>query len=199
MLNVLRSLAALGLLVGVLLGSAGRWDLPFFWAYIAILAGLGSMGSFTVDPALREERWHPAVRNREYWLMVLVGLPLYASHFIVAGLDAGRFHWSEVSRSAQMAAVPVFAASWAIVVWAVTVNRFFSPVVRIQTERGHHLIASGPYRCVRHPGYSGAIAAFLSGPVVLGSWWALALILPLLLLIIRRMIIEDRFLKAELP
>src|SRR4028119_1045676 len=52
-------------------------------------------------------------------------------------------------------------------------NRFFSPVVRIQHERGHTLITSGPYRFVRHPGYVGAILACACGGVALGSWWSL--------------------------
>ena len=199
MLNVLRGLGSLGLLIGLLFGSAGRWDLPFFWAYIGVNAALGLVGFFLVDPALQQERWHPAVRNSEFWLIVLVGLPLYLAHLIIAGLDVGRFHWSvQVGRGAQIASLPVLAASWALVAWAVVVNRFFSPVVRIQTERGHQLITAGPYQYVRHPGYGGAIVAFLSGHVALGSWWALAPAIPLILLILRRANREDHFLRAKL-
>jgi len=199
MLNVLRGLGFLGMLIGLLFGSAGRWDLPFFWAYVGVNAALWLVGFFMADPALQQERWHPAVRNREFWLIVLVGLPLYLAHLIIAGLDAGRFHWSDhVSRGAQIVGLPVLAASWGLAAWAVVVNRFFSPVVRIQTERGHELITAGPYRYVRHPGYAGVIVGFLSGPVVLGSWWALAPTIPLVLLILRRAITEDRFLRAEL-
>jgi protein-S-isoprenylcysteine O-methyltransferase Ste14 len=79
------------------------------------------------------------------------------------------------------------------------VNRFLSPVLRIQTERRHHLITAGPYQYVRHPGYAGAIVAFLSSPLALGSWWAFAPILPLVLLIARRAAAEDRFLHTHLP
>src|SRR5206468_10956913 len=100
-----------------------------------------------VDPALQQERWRPAVRNREFWLVVLVGLPLYLAHLIIAGLDAGRFHWSDhVGRSAQTAALAVLARSWAFVASAAVVNRSFSPVVRLQSERGHPLLTSGPYQ-----------------------------------------------------
>ena len=199
MLNLLRGLGFLGLLIALLFGSAGRWDLPFFWAFVAVNLALGLVGFFMVDPALQQERWHPAVRNREFWLVVLVGLPLYLAHLIIAGLDAGRFHWSDhVGRSAQIAALAVLAVSWAFVAWAVVVNRFFSPVVRIQTERGHQLITAGPYQYVRHPGYAGAIVAFPSGAVVLGSWWALVPVVPLVLLILKRTIAEDHFLRAQL-
>lgn len=198
-LNVLRGLGFLGLLIALLFGSAGRWDLPFFWAYVAVNAGLGLTGVLVVDPALQHERWHPAVRNREFWVIVLVGMPLYLAHLIIAGLDVGRFHWSEpLASSVHMASLPVLAASWALVAWAVAVNRFFSPVVRIQSERGHSLITGGPYQYVRHPGYAGAIVGFLSGPIVLGSSWALAPVVPLVLLILKRASTEDHFLRAEL-
>jgi protein-S-isoprenylcysteine O-methyltransferase Ste14 len=139
--NAIRGVAYLGVLVALLFGSAGRWDLPFFWAYIGVNALLG--------------------------LMLFVGGPLYVGHLVVAGLDAGRFHWSHgFSVPIQLVATAAFAAGWGFVTWAVIVNRFFSPVVRIQQERGHHLITSGPYRFVRHPGY----AARVRYKLVPGIW-----------------------------
>ena len=90
------------------------------------------------------------------------------------------------------------AAALAVVVWAMAVNRFFSPVVRIQTDRGHHLITSGPYRYVRHPGYAGALLLFLGGGLTLGSWLALLLNLAMIPAMIRRTVIEDRCLWQEL-
>src|SRR5207249_4357953 len=82
--------------------------------------------------------------------------------------------------------------------WAM-INRFFSSVVRIQTERGHHVVTVGPYRYVRHPGYAGAIAGFLAGPVVLGSWWAIAAVVPIVAFVLWRTAAEDRFLREKLP
>jgi protein-S-isoprenylcysteine O-methyltransferase Ste14 len=198
-INIVSGIAYLGILAALMFGSAGRFDLPFFWAYIGVNVLLGLTGSFAVDPGLTQERWHPAARNREFWLMVFVGGPLYVGHLVVAGLDAGRFHWSHgFNVPIQLAATAAFAAGWALVTWAAVVNRFFSPVVRVQEERGHHLITSGPYRYLRHPGYTGSIVGFLSGPVLLGSWWALVPAVPLALFIVKRTIAEDRFLHAEL-
>lgn len=198
-INLLSGFAYIGVLAALLFGSAGRWDLPFFWAYIGVNVLLGLAGSVAVDPGLTQERWHPASRNREFWLMVFFGGPLYVGHLVVAGLDAGRFHWSHgLGVSIQLVATAAFAAGWALVSWAVIVNRFFSPVVRIQAERGHHLITSGPYRLVRHPGYTGAIVGFLSGPMLLGSWWALLPAAALALFIVIRTSSEDRFLHVAL-
>jgi protein-S-isoprenylcysteine O-methyltransferase Ste14 len=199
-LNLLRGLAVIGLLSAVLFGSAGRWDLPFFWAYVGVNAALTLMGVFTVDPNLQQERWHPAARNKEFWGVVLVVLPCFLAHLVLAGLDVGRFHWPDrMPPSVQIAGLGMLAASWGLTLWAMIANPFFSPVVRIQTERGHHLIAAGPYRYVRHPGYAGAIVGILSSPLALGSWWALVPVIPIVLLVIRRTAWEDRFLHQELP
>ena len=79
-------------------------------------------------------------------------------HWVIAGLDRGRFHWSD--------GVPGLAAGhrpdrrrggYALRFWAMGVNRFFSSVVRIQTDRGQHVVTTGPYGCIRHPGYLAGI------------------------------------------
>ena len=91
-----------------------------------------------------------------------------------------------------------YAAGMALSVYAMLNNRFFSPVVRIQHERGHTLVTSGPYRFVRHPGYVGAILASACGGVALGSWWSLVPLAPFAVLFLRRTAVEDRMLRADL-
>ena len=78
-------------------------------------------------------------------------------------------------------------------------NKFFEPLVRIQTDRGHRVIDTGPYAIVRHPGYVLGYPLFLGMPLALGSFWALipaALLCPLL---VTRTVWEDRTLREELP
>jgi protein-S-isoprenylcysteine O-methyltransferase Ste14 len=183
----------------VLFVSAGRWDLPFFWAYVGVNLALMAALAAGVDPELMEERWHPAAERRQLLPLVLIGMPLYVGHLVIAGLDVGRYHWSQTRPGVQIAALALFAASWALVDWAMVANRFFSSVVRIQTERGHQVVTAGPYRYVRHPGYVGGIVGFVAGPVVLGSWWALAPLAPIVLFVLWQTAAEDRFLRAELP
>ena len=77
-------------------------------------------------------------------------------------------------------------------------NPFYSSVVRVQTERGHQVVAKGPYRFVRHPGYAATLFAMLSGGVALGSWLAMLPILMVCGLFIRRTLLEDRLLQREL-
>jgi protein-S-isoprenylcysteine O-methyltransferase Ste14 len=79
------------------------------------------------------------------------------------------------------------------------VNRFFSSAVRIQRERGQHVVDDGPYRRVRHPGYSGAIPAMTASGLVLCSWLATALGALGSLWLLWRTFTEDRLLHAQLP
>jgi protein-S-isoprenylcysteine O-methyltransferase Ste14 len=197
--TLLRGLASLVLVAAVLFVSAGRWDLPFFWAYLVVNAALMAGLMAKVDPELMEERWRPAAERRQLLPLVLVGMPLYLGYLAIAGLDAGRFHWSKMPRSLQVAGLALFSASWALVDWAMVANRFFSSVVRIQTERGQHVVSAGPYRYVRHPGYAGAIVGLVCGPIALGSSWALSPVAPMVLIVLWRTVAEDRFLRQKLP
>jgi protein-S-isoprenylcysteine O-methyltransferase Ste14 len=86
----------------------------------------------------------------------------------------------------------------AIIAWAQAVNRFFEPGVRIQTERGHHVVDTSPYAIIRHPGYFAACLLFTGIALALGSWWALVSAGFAALLIMIRTEWEDRTLHAEL-
>jgi protein-S-isoprenylcysteine O-methyltransferase Ste14 len=78
------------------------------------------------------------------------------------------------------------------------VNPFFEKTVRIQTERGHRVIDTGPYNFVRHPGYLGFFGWNLSAPMLLGSWWAFIPAVLSVISIVIRTALEDRTLRAEL-
>jgi protein-S-isoprenylcysteine O-methyltransferase Ste14 len=124
---------------------------------------------------------------------------LFPATFITAGLDAGRFHWSPFFPIwLQFLALLAFIIGSAISSWAMAVNKFFSTIVRIQKERGHYVVTGGPYKLVRHPGYTGAIIVSISLPLLLGSVWALipAIIGDIILII--RTVLEDNTLKKEL-
>ncbi len=77
-------------------------------------------------------------------------------------------------------------------------NKFFSTMVRIQSERGHSIAAEGPYKYVRHPGYVGYIFMILATPIVLGSLYALISSLFVMIIFIVRTILEDKTLLDEL-
>ena len=81
------------------------------------------------------------------------------------------------------------------------VNRFFSSVIRIQSDRGQYVVTTGPYAFIRHPGYTAGILIILASGVGLGSWLAAAMLLAIATLpfLLYRAVTEDRILQAELP
>lgn len=155
-----------------------------------------ALGLFA-DRGMMRERLSPGPGNKDRLTRLLGGAILLA-HWIVAGLDVGRFQWSPVPWEMQLAGVVVYAAALVILFWAMHANPFYSSVVRVQTERGHYAVASGPYRFVRHPGYAASLLAMLAGGVALGSWLALLPMLVFFALFIRRTLVEDRLLLQEL-
>jgi protein-S-isoprenylcysteine O-methyltransferase Ste14 len=186
------------LVAAVLFGAAGRPDIPIFWLYLAVLAGVSIAALLLIDEDLAQERMRPG--GQPLGLRLKLVFLLCLAHWVIAGLDRGRFHWSDtVPLALRLAAIAVFAAGLSLFLKAMHVNRFFSSVVRIQRERGHHVVTGGPYGWVRHPGYAGALPAMLASGIALGSWLATvvgALGVPLILY---RVIAEDRTLHAELP
>lgn len=181
-----------------------RWDWWEAWVY-AIINLLGFIVSRLLaarrNPDIIKERaryfQHEDAISWDKLLSPLVGLgggmvPL------VVGLDA-RFGWSPVLGSEiNLVALLVLVAGFTISSYALIENGFFSGVVRIQRERGHHLVSGGPYRWVRHPGYAGALLVYLATPLFLDSLWAILPVIWLMIILVIRTALEDNFLKEEL-
>jgi protein-S-isoprenylcysteine O-methyltransferase Ste14 len=182
----------------VLFGSAGRLDIIEFWCWLAGLAAICVATLLLIEPDLVRERMRPGGKRPSlgYWLATL----LFFADLAVAGLDRGRLHWSDsVPVWLRAVALLLFVLGWVPVIWAMRVNRFFSSAVRIQSERGQHVISDGPYRIVRHPGYTAGLIVILASGVALGSWLSAAIGLLGVPILLRRTMKEDRMLRAELP
>ncbi|HEX8991542.1 MAG TPA: isoprenylcysteine carboxylmethyltransferase family protein [Anaerolineales bacterium] len=198
----LRAVLAPVALVVILFGLAGRWDYWQGWVYIVLntLIAVIMATLLTPDRDLVEERLNPK-QGVKSWDRVYFALstPLYFVGVGVAGLDA-RFHWtSAVPAVVYWVAVLVYLIGNAIMQWARYTNRFFSSMVRIQTDRGQTVCKSGPYRYVRHPGYVGGILFECVTGIVLGSWWACIPQVLAAALLVWRTSLEDKTLQAELP
>jgi protein-S-isoprenylcysteine O-methyltransferase Ste14 len=126
-------------------------------------------------------------------------LLLWCAWFVAMALDAVRFGWSVVPLWIQALGLLAIAVAMYIMFLIMRTNSFAAPVVKIQAERGHRVISDGPYAVVRHPMYSGALLLILGTPLLLGSWWGLALSPVLILLFAVRAVMEERTLMAELP
>jgi protein-S-isoprenylcysteine O-methyltransferase Ste14 len=176
---------------------AGRWLDPWLWAYIAVISGAGLYAALCLDDDLARERFRPPDEGADRSALKVIRL-IALAHVIVGALDVGRWHLTEVSPPLRFVGLVGMILGVSLVFHAMMVNRFFSPVVRVQRERGHQVIDRGPYAIVRHPGYVGMITAIPFGALVLGSWIGFAIAVAYSLMMLRRVIIEDAFLRAHL-
>ena len=201
MMIIVRSVLGMAFVLALLLFAAGRWDYWQAWVYVglnaAIILLMGTV--LTPDKNLMEERLSPGGKPKGWDLFYFyVTTPLYVIALVLAGLDA-RFGWSEgMPVGAYAAGAAIYLVGQGIFQWARYTNRFFSSVVRIQSDRGHTVCSEGPYRIVRHPGYVGGILYTASMGLVLGSWWACLPQFLAVLMLVWRTGREDRVLQAEL-
>jgi len=187
-----------GSLAALLFLAAGTTQELLIWAYLSVFSVLLLTTMLVVNPALADERVHPGVPAIDSGGRVAAGF-LFLVTLTTAALDSGRLHQSgPMPDRLRILALALFALSASVQAWAMAVNPFFSPVVRIQSERGHRPITHGPYRFVRHPGYLGMLVAMPASSLALGSLFALLPALTFSGIIIHRATLEDRFLRANL-
>jgi len=188
------------LVAAILFGSAGRWDLPMFGVYLGLWLLFALITAASIDLDLMKERLRPRAGGKDSLpLLRLLAAASLGGHWVVAGLDVGRYHWSDtVPLGVQVLGLIGVAAALAIIRWTQHVNRFFSSAMRIQRDRGQHVITGGPYQYVRHPGYAAFILVALCSGLALGSWWSLLPPFLYIVLFIRRTAVEDWLLRAEL-
>lgn len=203
--KVLLQIAVLmAVFAALLFGGAGTWRWPSGWAFLALFAAINlavTLWLARADPGLLQERMKPAIqRGQRPWDRVFLGFlsVVFLGWLVLMGVDARRMGWSHISLPLQVVGALMIVASYAGVVWVFRANSFAAPVIRIQAERKQTVISTGPYAFVRHPMYAFAIWQFVGMPLMLGSWWGLAVIPPIVLALAFRTLGEERMLKTEL-
>ena len=185
----------------VLFGSAGRLDWPRGWFFIVLLA-ITLIASIPVlqreNPRLLRTRLGRTAGAQRldtvmYWILMM---SVFAG-LAVAGLDE-RFRWSSLNTDWAYVGLLLFVAGCIPIGLAAATNPFIERTVRIQEERGHVTVTTGPYRVVRHPMYAGILLLMGSWPLLLGSIWAYLPWGALAITIIVRTALEDRTLRREL-
>jgi len=184
-------------------GDLGWWQ-AWLYSLLIVAAGIGGrMWAEQRHPGLMAERQNiENIQNAKAWDKVLaplmavsVGYPMV----FVAGLDH-RYNWSsEFPIWLNVIGIILVSLGYAFAAWALAENQFFSSVVRIQTDRGHTVCDSGPYRFVRHPGYAGNILALFGIVLALGSVWTLIPAAVASIIAVIRTVLEDQTLQEELP
>ncbi len=188
--------------LAILLISAGRLAYWPAWVYAAIglLMSIFTERILRRNPNLTQERLKPGPGSVS-WDKKLLGLGflLNLAMLVVAGLDAGRYHWfPRLPLICSLVGVLLSLAGMGVFLLAMRENRFFSSVIRIQSDRGHAVCQSGPYRYVRHPGNAGMILGTIGLPLLFGSAWSAIPAFFSALLLVVRTYLEDVFLASEL-
>ncbi len=202
---IARELLGLAVSGVALFWSAGTAAWPMGWAVFGVLAGwvlATGVVLLAVHPELLASRLGPRPGGKR-WDVVLLSVLGLANlvRLVVAGLDRRR-GWTPDGAfplGVMVAAAVMAALGYALFVWAMAANAFFSQQVRLQPERGQVVVTGGPYRFLRHPGYAGALVFEAFSPLALGSWWAVVPSAVGLLALVARTALEDRALRAELP
>lgn len=197
-----RLLIFVAILAAILFFSAGSWEWPTGWLYMGMYALVTAVGVFAVplDAELVEERTQikEGVKEWDKRLTAAGSLFYPLAILVVAGFD-DRWGWSpQLGTGFQLAALAVAAAGNLLSIWAMAANKFYGRFVRIQRERGHHVISDGPYRFIRHPGYLGQIIFSLTSALALDSLWGLIPSGLFAGLLVVRTALEDKVLKEEL-
>ena len=187
---------------GLIFGSAGRWDLWNVWAYVGIgiiLFYFQTLALYRKSPDLLKERMRSGAPGRVRWTVARAWLALLILQLIIVGLDQ-RFHWSNiVPLTWVVAGLVLYAIGWGLFTWAALVNPFFSPEVRIQSDRGQRMINDGPYAIVRHPAYAGNLLAMIASAAALNSLLSIIPAVIFLANVVSVTAIEDQMLQDELP
>ncbi len=199
---VVALVVGLGLFAVVVFWSAGRLGWLEGWLYVAIVSAhllINILYLMRVNPDLIVHRMQLG-RGTKHWdkIWMAVFTPVFVTIYVVAGLDAGRFGWTAMSNWTWLAGLLLFVPGAALLTWAMAVNPFFEKTVRIQSERGHLVIDTGPYAFIRHPGYVGFCGWILSAPLLLRSGWALVPALVAVAALVVRTALEDKTLRREL-
>ena len=182
---------------------SGWWQA---WAFSVLVLVMGVGGRAFAEsnhPGLMYERMSLGrgheVKSWDRILGPLLGFGLLYPHVIVAGLDH-YYGWTVTTFPlwVHITAFSVITLGYLLAGWAIYENRFFSLLVRIQKDRGHQVCDTGPYRYIRHPGYSGNVISSFCVGLLLDSWWVMIPAVIALIIAVIRTILEDRTLINEL-
>ena len=202
----LRLAVRMTLFAMMLMWPAGSWHWWEAWVLVCLWTVFGVVTTHYLmryDPALLAERLKlvPLQKEQKTWdkvlmlLFFIAGIGLY----LIPGFDVVRYQWSEsfpvwIKIIAMLVHIPCFL----FLSWVMRENTYLSQVVKIDKQRGHKVITTGPYALVRHPMYTVIIVLLYVVPVALGSRFALIIALFLTILLIVRTYLEDRTLYTEL-
>jgi protein-S-isoprenylcysteine O-methyltransferase Ste14 len=187
----------------LLFAAAGTLHWPGAWVFLIASALLGPLCGwwlYRIDPALLAERLRPVIQKDQpaadklFMVVFVLAILIWLT---AMGLER-RYRGSDVPLPLEALGFVLFLASTVFTLWVFRENSFAAPVVKLQADRAQHVVSTGPYAHVRHPMYSGMILFFAGVPLLVGSWWGLAMTPLFVVLFAIRIRIEERTLIAGL-
>lgn len=185
--------------------AAGDWGYARGWIYFGVNLSYFFFAMFyfflrhpdMIELVNERGKFKPDIK---WWdkLFMAVYTPIFLFMPAVAGLDAVRYMWSWLDEVWIWPGIVLFLLSGLLVDWAMRVNRHFETGVRLQEDRGHAVVSTGPYAFIRHPGYLAMIGMNAAFPLIIGSAWSFVPIGLIALFFVVRTGFEDRMLRSEL-
>ena len=173
------------------------------WIYIGVYAVGGLIIGVILkkkSPKLLNDRGKKQEGTKQFDRYILLAYFIFAIIItpLIAGIDK-RLHLSDAMPFYYLyVGIILYVVSAVFSTWAMLHNPFFEGTVRIQKDKNHNVINTGPYKIVRHPGYLGMLAGSIALPFALGSIFAFISLIIMILLIIIRTYYEDTTLQKEL-
>ena len=201
---IVQTIVWFGFMGAIIFVAAGTMDYASGWLYLGEMVAISvvfGLHMVRVDPGLLRERLKGPVQKEQPLADKLVLIPVLLLLFGGMGFmaaDGARWRWSIMPPSVQWAGCGLLLAAILFMYWTMRTNSFAAPVVKIQKDRGQTVTTTGPYAFVRHPLYFGAIFYIAGTSLVLGSWWGLATVPILVLLLGIRIGIEEKVLRMGL-
>jgi protein-S-isoprenylcysteine O-methyltransferase Ste14 len=193
------------IMAAMLFLGAGRMDWPQGWAFLLLFAVLSAVfGAVAIrrNPRLLEARLAGLNQpGQPLWDKVFTGFFLLAwlAWLVLMGANAGRWHPSQMPPVLNVLGGVIIVLGFGVTARVLLENSFAAPVVRVQTERGQHVIDTGPYALVRHPMYATALLFLTGMPLLLGSWTGFIGVGLIFLGLALRSVAEENLLRRELP
>jgi protein-S-isoprenylcysteine O-methyltransferase Ste14 len=187
--------------IALVFGSAGTFLYWQGWLFLAVFAA--STTAFTIylalyDRPLLERRLKAGPQyEKERSQKIIVSL-IFLSFFALIVLPAfdHRYGWSRVSWPVAILGDALIVLSFLFIFWVIRVNSYAASNIRVETDQ--KVIDTGPYAYVRHPMYAGALWLMIGTPLALGAWWWTLLVIPFSVVLVWRLVDEERILRRDL-
>jgi protein-S-isoprenylcysteine O-methyltransferase Ste14 len=195
---VIGTLAMAGLIF-IPAGTLDYWQAWLFIAVFVVASGATTVYLAIHDPKLLERRMKvgpTAEKEKTQKIIMVLAIAGFVALLVIPALDR-RFGWSSVPWYVSVAADGLIALAFLFTFFVFRENSYGASTIQVADDQ--KVISTGPYARVRHPMYAGALVMLAATPIALGSWWGLVLLLLIALVLIWRLLDEERFLERNLP